>query len=394
MVTSGVTVKIFSHIDQVTFSDLVQKAFDAEFDENFPENGSFLKQFRKNREYYYYKHYLKSGGDGPTKTSLKYVGPASDPEIVKRVENFERAKVGYRGRRELASKLRRSGYPAPPNLEGLVIAKLAKAGIFRLRATVVGSVAYQTYPGVLGVKLPDDLYATEDVIAKFYGISILIDEVMPDLEDVLKKADDTFAPSFSIDETNPYGGLINASGFKVEFITRNRGDKEYGSKLTAMPSLGSSVGAQALRFLDFLTDEPIRTVVLHDAGVPVIVPAPERYAVHKLIVATAQNKFYEDKAGKDIAQASSLIEAFAIVRRTADLGFAWMDAWDRGPKWRRRVGVGALRLADDIFAILEQGVIEAARLDRADAADYGVGNGKEGLLARLGNRTRTATPSP
>lgn len=161
-----------------------------------------------------------------------------------------------------------------------------------------------------------------------------------------------------------------------------------------MPSLGPLVGAQVLRFLDFLIHEPIRTVVLHDAGVPVIVPAPERYAVHKLIVATARNKFYEDKAGKDIAQASSLIEAFAAVRRTADLGFAWMDAWDRGPKWRRRVGVGALRLDDDIFAILEQGVIEAARLDRADAADYGVGNGKEGLLARLGKRGETKFPSP
>ena len=49
--------------------------------------------------------------------------------------------------------------------------------------------------------------------------------------------------------TDVTSGLVNACGSKVEFITPNRGDGAYGSKLTAMPSLGPSVGAQVLRFL-------------------------------------------------------------------------------------------------------------------------------------------------
>ncbi len=323
------------------------------------------------------------------------MGPADDPEIVRRVETFERTKIGYRARRELAAKLRRAGYPSAPHLEGLVISELAKAGLFRLRATVVGSVAYRTYSGTLGVKLPDELITTEDVdIAKLYGISISIDETMPDIETVLKKIDPTFVPSFSIDEQTLFSGFANAKGFKVEFITPNRGDADFSTRLSAMPSLGPSVGAQVPRYLDFLIHDPIRSVVLHDAGVPVLVPAPERYAVHKLIVATLRNVFSQDKAKKDINQAGALIQAFGTLKRASDLGFAWLEAWERGPRWRRRVGVGALRLSDESFAILSKGVAEAAKLDGKPADGYGLENGKDGLLARIGKRTAAAAPSP
>jgi hypothetical protein len=102
-------MKDISRIDQVMFSDLVQKAFDAEFDENFPENGTFLKQKRSGRDYYYYKAYEPTGGIGPTRTSLRYVGPAEDPEIVRRVEAFARIKAGYRVRRDLAAFTIRPG---------------------------------------------------------------------------------------------------------------------------------------------------------------------------------------------------------------------------------------------------------------------------------------------
>ena len=388
-------MKQFSNIDQVMFSDLVQKATDAEFDENFPENGTFLKQKRANREYYYYKAYETSGGQGPTKTALKYVGPADNPEIAKRAQAFQRTKIGYRARRELAAKLRRAGYPAPPHMEGLVVSELARAGLFRLRATLVGSMAYQTYSGVLGVRLPDELVTTEDMdIAKFYGISISIDESMPDIEDILKKVDPTFAPSFSADETKLFSGFANAAGFKVEFLTPNRGDEDYSSRLTKMPSLGPSVGAQVLRFLDYLIHEPIRSVVLHDAGVPVLVPAPERYAIHKLIVATKRNVFFAAKAKKDINQADALIQAFDTAKRGSDLGFAWMEAWERGARWRRRLGVGALRLSDDTFAMLSKSVAEAAKLDGKSADKYGLTGGKDGLLARVSIAKAAAAPAP
>jgi len=272
--------------------------------------------------------------------------------------------IGYSARRELAAKLRRAGYPAPPQMEGLVVNELARAGLFGFapRSSVRWPIG--PYSGVVGLKLPDELVTTEDMdIAKFYGISIWIDESMPDIEEILKKVDPTCAPSFSPDETKLFSGFANATGFKVEFLTPNRGDEDYSSRLTQIPSLWQSVGAQVLRFLDYLIHEPIRSVVLHDAGVPVLVPAPERYAVHKLIIATKRNVFFADKAKKDINQAGALIQAFNAVKRSSDLGFAWMEAWERGARWRRRLGVGALRLSDDTFEMLAKGVAEAAKLD-------------------------------
>jgi hypothetical protein len=388
-------MKQFSGLDQTMFSDLVQKVFDADFDENFPENGTFLKQKRRNREYYYYKAYETSGGDGPTKTKLKYVGPADEPEITRRVEAFQRSKTGYRVRREIAAKLRRAGLPSPPHFEGQVVAALAKAGIFRLRANLVGSVAYQTYSGVLGVRLPDELISTGDVdIAQFRGISILIDETMPDLENVLKKVDPTFEPSFSASEQKLFGGFKNAAGFKVEFLTPNRGNKKLSTQLSAMPSLGPSVGARVLRYLDFLIYEPIRSVVLHDAGVPVLVPAPERYAIHKLIVAIVRNESSQEKANKDINQSAALIRAFDTAKRGSDLGFAWMEAWERGSGWRRRLGVGALRLSDETFLLLSNSVAEAAKLDGKSAGEYGLDAGKEGLRTRIGFDKRSTKLVP
>ncbi|MEY9181953.1 MULTISPECIES: GSU2403 family nucleotidyltransferase fold protein [Bradyrhizobium] len=98
-------------------------------------------------------------------------------------------------------------------MEGVVVNELARAGLFRIRATLVGSMAYRTYSGVVGLKLPDELVTTEDMdIAKFYGISIWIDESMPDIEEILKKVDPTSAPSFSPDETKLFSGFANATG--------------------------------------------------------------------------------------------------------------------------------------------------------------------------------------
>ncbi|RXG85873.1 hypothetical protein EAS61_35045 [Bradyrhizobium zhanjiangense] len=179
MVTN--TYEAFFQIDKVMFSDLVQKRPTRISTRTSGKTGAF-----SNRSEPTANTTEPSGGEGPTKKTLKYVGAADDPEIAKRAEAFQRTKIGYRARRELAAKLRRAGYPAPPHMEGLVVNELARAGLFRLRATLVGSMAYQTYSGVLGVKLPDELVTTEDM-DKFYGISISIDESMPNIEEILKR---------------------------------------------------------------------------------------------------------------------------------------------------------------------------------------------------------------
>ena len=125
------------------------------------------------------------------------------------------------------------------------------------------------------------------------------------------------------------------SGFLVEFLTPNTGSADYEGRPTLMPALGGAA-AEPLRFLDFLIHEPIRAVLLHGSGVPVLVPAPERYAVHKLIVGSRrrQGGDGQGKATKDREQAVTLLSAMIELRREEDVADAWMEAWDRGPSWR------------------------------------------------------------
>jgi hypothetical protein len=86
----------------------------------------------------------------------------------------------------------------------------------------------------------------------------------------------------------------------------------------------------------------------------VVVPAPERFAVHKLILAEERRNdpLSAVKAGKDLAQAALLIEALAATGRAVDLGFALDEAENRGEGWRRRLRVAETRLDPAIAAHL------------------------------------------
>ncbi len=82
--------------------------------------------------------------------------------------------------------------------------------------------------------------------------------------------------------------------------------------------------------------------MLHRSGVPVTVPAPERYAVHKLIVASRRRSDANGSAKreKDVQQARLLIEALEQTRSRDDLAEAFAEAWRRGPHWRHAIKTG------------------------------------------------------
>jgi hypothetical protein len=83
--------------------------------------------------------------------------------------------------------------------------------------------------------------------------------------------------------------------------------------------------------------------MLHDTGVYVLVPAPQRYAIHKLIISRRRR---EDaaKRDKDTQQAEALLEILAK-KQPYDLKSSWEEAIQRGPRWRKLLaeGLGQLR---------------------------------------------------
>ncbi len=112
-----------------------------------------------------------------------------------------------------------------------------------------------------------------------------------------------------------------------------------------MSALGVA-SAENLRFPDYLIYEPIRTVLLFRQGVTVVVPAPERYAIHKLIVSSWRltETLGRLRAGKDLTQAAVLFEALVQKRHGDELTDAWEEAWSRGDPWKEGIVSGLSRL--------------------------------------------------
>ncbi|MER8627490.1 GSU2403 family nucleotidyltransferase fold protein [Mesorhizobium sp. M1143] len=79
---------------------------------------------------------------------------------------------------------------------------------------------------------------------------------------------------------------------------------------------------------------------MHRSGLPVLVPSPQRYAIHKLIVASRLGPSAGAKREKDLHQARLLTQALEATRRQDDLAFAFMEAWDKGENWRETIRRG------------------------------------------------------
>lgn len=163
----------------------------------------------------------------------------------------------------------------------------------------------------------------------------------------MQAVDPTFRPVPHVSGAAAASAFQTASGYRVEFLTSNRGSDDHIDQPARMPALGGA-SADPLRFLDFLIRDPVRTILLHKSGIPVTVPDPARYAVHKLIVASRRRTdgLSALKREKDIRQAELLVEALEQTRRVSDLALVYNEAWERGERWQAAIRAGAAMLSD------------------------------------------------
>jgi hypothetical protein len=323
-----------SLLKQTTYAELLERCTSTAFDAEFSEQGSFTSKTVKGNRYWYFQT------NGPSGRSQKYVGPET-PKLLEQIARHRQVRSDERERRSLVSTLVRSfGLPRPLPQIGEIVAALAQSGVFRLRAVLVGTVAYQTYPAMLGLRLPGAALQTSDVdIAQFLNISIAIDDRTPPMLETLQRVDKTFRPvpgDFGKRWTTSY---VGKGDVRVDFLTPNQGpDSDTPRHLPALQT-----DAQPLRYLDFLIHNPEPAALLHEAGVCVQVPAPERYAIHKLIVSRLRSTGVA-KAEKDTQQAETLLEAL-VERRPKELQAVWEEASSRGPSWRKlmREGLGHVK---------------------------------------------------
>ncbi len=313
---------------QTTYAELLERCATAAFGASFAADGAFTRKTINGRRYWYFQSTTKGV------RTQRYVDIES-PDLLKQIEHHRQTRDDERERRALVSTLVRSfGMPQPITEIGSIVEALAKAGVFRLRGVLVGTVAYQTYSAMLGSKLPISILQTGDVdIAQFKYLSVAVaDKILPVL-DVLQDADKTFRPV-----PTTHGAQITSyaakDGWRVDFLTPNQGaDTDKPQRLPALQT-----DAQPLRFLDFLIRDPEPAVILHGVGVYVSVPAPHRFAVHKLMIARRRREGAA-KRDKDVQQAEALL-ALLLKKRKHELKSAWQEAYGRGEKWRKLLNEG------------------------------------------------------
>lgn len=278
-----------------------------------------------------------------TEVRKAYVGedsPALRARLDRHAALRAEAEARSRERARLVRILRAEGFMGLDATTGSLLAAMAGAGVFRLGGTVVGTHAFRLYEGELGLRFRlDDTARTGDPdIASFGRLSLALDDrTDPPVAAVLK--DFAFDPVPALENAPAWRWRQSRGEALVEFLTPAFGEEG------VQPLAALGVTARALRHLNFLIAGPIPAAVLYRAGVLVQIPRPERFAIHKLIVADRRQARDRLKAEKDRRQAALLIRALAD-DRPDDLREAYQDALSRGARWRTRIAASLERMPE------------------------------------------------
>ncbi len=266
----------------------------------------------------------------------KYIGEDSD-ELRARLDRLSELRRDADERRKQRSRLirilRAERFMTVDPGTGSLLASMERAGVFRLGGTIVGTHAFRLYEGELGVTYGfDDAAMTDDLdIASFERLSLaLADAVSPTLQQVL--SDFSFEPVPALEPEKVWRWRQTRSNLLVEFLTPSFEDDEGVKPLAAL-----GVYAQSLHYLNYLVAEPINAAVPYRSGVLVRIPRPERFAIHKLIIADRRQTGSDSlKSVKDRRQAAFLIRILAE-DRPDDLAEAHEVVLRSGSNWRKRL---------------------------------------------------------
>ncbi|MBC8738566.1 hypothetical protein F6X40_17550 [Paraburkholderia sp. UCT31] len=290
--------------------------------------GSPHRKTIKGLEYLYWRYY-RAG-----KRFEESLGRADTPEAE---EKLERKRELQRERMSLAKKaqlLRAAHYAAADNDAAVTIASIFNAGIFRNGGVLVGSHAFGALLNSLGLR-PARNYQTTDIdIGTSPRIALGIDERRSLLE-VLRESGLRFLEVPELDHRKQSTSFkVAGQPLKVDLLVP--GTMSYESR----PVPGLQAHATALPFFGYLMDEAIAGAVIgKDHIIPVRIPRPARFALHKLIVSTLRVETSAQKADKDCHQAVTLLEAL-LDRAPNDIEEA-RAALDEAA--RHRVANGAAR---------------------------------------------------
>lgn len=304
--------------------------------------GAFHQRKLKGRDYWYFAY-----RDIDQKLRMVYLGP--DNERVRAlVERFRE----FRQDKPLAPPARiaiAAGCAPVTPKHFRIIRRLAEYGFFRAGGILIGTHAFLAMGNMLGVRWRDGA-VTLDVDFAHAGQNVslaLPANIKIDVHGALESLEMGLLPMAQ------FNGKAGAQyrnpkdqELRLDFVTSMTRD----GKPVSMPDL--NLALEPLKFMEFSLEQPVQACVFSNVGSCVVnLPAPERYAVHKLIVYGERPVAQRVKATKDLLQAASLASYFLDNGQAEVFNGAWRDALGRGKGWQSRALQGKeamLRLAPEL----------------------------------------------
>ena len=233
--------------------------------------GMLKRRTRRGTEYWVRE--FNQGGGRKTDEHLGTVADVSDARRAQAQSEIELAKALTAG----ASALRLFGYQRVERRTAAVLAALYNHDLFRAGLTLVGSHAYGALVNEYGVSAP--AYSTQDIdLARRQPLGMVLPT---DLD---------------------FGKILGdgADALSVNFLVPG---KTLG-KVVAVDELRTT--AQEVPLLEFLVKDSVDAIAVGpNHVVPVRVPAPERFVLHKLLSSQGR-KADREKIRKDLEQAAVL----------------------------------------------------------------------------------------
>jgi hypothetical protein len=317
---------------QTAYAELVDQARALELDSLSGLTGSFHRRTIKGRSYVYFGY--RDPIDG--RQRRVYVGP-DDERVSALIERFDEVKAP----RRLAPNARSAialGCASTLPKHYRIVRQLAAYGFFRAGGVLIGTHAFVAMANMLGVRWTHgDRTLDVDFAHAGRNVSLALpSDVKLSVHDALTSLEMGLLP------------IQELSG-KVGAQYRNPRDPELRLDfLTAMTRDGEPVVVadlgltlEPLKFMEFSLEGTTQAALLSSDGACIVnIPAPERYAVHKLIVHGERPIAERPKAIKDVEQAAALIEWHLENDRVRTFNEAWRDAVGRGKGWRQRANEG------------------------------------------------------
>ena len=304
--------------------------------------GSFHKLERKGKSYWYFAY-----RDTDQKLRMAYVGP-DEARVRALVARFAEIRQDKPLAPAARSAIALGCTPIAPK-HFRIIKRLSEYGFFRAGGILIGTHAFLAIGNMLGVRWLDGA-ATLDVDFAPAGRNISVAlpaSIQLDVHGALESLEMGLLP---ISQFNGAAGAQyrnpNDQELRIDFVTSMTRD----NKTVVLPEL--NLALEPLKFMEFSLEQTTQGCVFGTAGSCVVnLPAPERLAIHKLIVYGERPVSERVKANKDILQATSLVSYFHESGQADLFNAAWKDALGRGKGWKERALQGRaalLRVAPEL----------------------------------------------